>query len=201
MQKIILASTSPFRATLLKKLHLPFEQASPDIDESTLADETPFQLVKRLTEAKARAVSSTYSEHLIIASDQVALFCGEILGKPGNFEKAFLQLTQFSGQSVTFLTGLALLNSATDTLQIAVESFEVEFRQLSSQQIEHYLQLEQPYNCAGSFKSEGLGITLFKRLNGDDPNTLVGLPLIKLTNFLAKEGLLLPIAKTTQASA
>ncbi len=190
---LVLASTSPFRATLLQKLEIPFQQAAPNVDETPGENESPEQLVPRLTEAKARAVAADYPEHLIIASDQVALHDGDILGKPGDFHKAREQLHRFSGDKVTFLTGLALLNTASGRLQLCSETFEVHFRTLSDARIEHYLRREQPYNCAGSFKSEGLGITLFRKLEGDDPNTLVGLPLIRLTDFLAEEGLELPL--------
>lgn len=193
LEPLVLASTSPFRAQLLNKLEVPFVQAAPDVDETPLADEPATELVPRLTEAKARAVAADFPQHLIVASDQVAVHKGCILGKPGSHSKAVAQLTRFSGNAVTFITGLALLNSATDQLQLATETFTVHFRALTQNQIEHYLLREQPYNCAGSFKSEGLGITLFSALEGTDPNTLVGLPLIRLTDFLCNEGFVLPL--------
>ncbi len=188
MTKIVLASTSPFRRELLGKLGLPFESASPDIDESAHPGETPEQLVARLAEEKARAVAAKHPQALIIGSDQVAVNDGEILGKPGGHEKAQEQLRAASGKTVCFLTGLCLYNSATGHAQVVVEPFEVVFRPLDEAQIENYLRAEQPYNCAGSFKSEGLGIALFERLNGDDPNSLIGLPLIRLIRMLEQEG-------------
>lgn len=190
--KIVLGSTSPFRASLMEKLHIPFGTAAPNIDETPKPTETPESLVARLTREKAQAVAERFSEHLIITSDQIALHKGEPLGKPGNHANAMVQLKQFSGETVTFLTGLGLLNTATGHYQSSVEPFHVHFRALTEQQIDAYLNLEQPYHCAGSFKSEGLGITLFNKLEGDDPNTLIGLPLIRLTEFLGNEGLHLP---------
>ncbi|NQY26174.1 MAG: septum formation inhibitor Maf [Piscirickettsiaceae bacterium] len=189
MQQLILGSSSPFRAELLLKLGLPFITASPDIDESTLNNEQAEQLVQRLSEQKALKIAESYSDALIIGSDQVAILDGEILGKPGNHENAVKQLTAASGKTVHFLTGLALLNSKTGNMQSLVEPFDVSFKILSSAQIEYYLNTEQPYQCAGSFKSEGFGISLFSTLHGDDPNTLIGLPLIKLINLLANEGI------------
>lgn len=189
MQQLILGSSSPFRSELLAKLGLPFMTASPDIDESTLKGETPEQLVKRLSEQKALAIAAKHSDALIIGSDQVAVLDEQILGKPGNHENAVKQLTASSGKTVRFLTGLALYNSQTKHMQSLVEAFDVSFKTLSTEQIEFYLQQEQPYQCAGSFKSEGFGISLFSKLNGDDPNTLIGLPLIKLIQLLAAEGI------------
>jgi len=188
---LILASTSPFRRELLQRLGIPFTTAAPDVDESPLPDEAPDELVRRLSASKARTVGKTHAG-LIIGSDQVAS-CGEdILGKPGNHERAFEQLQQLAGRTVTFHTGLCLLDTARDRQQLDVIPFTVEFRQLSSTQIERYLRREQPYNCAGSFKSEALGITLFKRMRGDDPTALIGLPLIRLTDMLAAAGISLP---------
>jgi len=186
--KLVLASTSPFRQVLLDKLCLPFETAAPDIDESCQFGEDPQALVSRLAEAKAKAVKPEFPAHLIIGSDQVAVADGKILGKPGNYEHAQAQLGSFSGQVVTFLTGLCLYDSQQDDAQVAVERFDVHFRSLTAQQIHHYLIQETPYHCAGSFKSEGLGIALFDKLVGDDPNTLVGLPLIRLVQFLSNKG-------------
>lgn len=189
MQQLILGSSSPFRAELLSKLGLPFITASPDIDERTVENETAEQLVQRLSEQKAFKVAQSNLDALIIGSDQVAILDDEILGKPGNHTNAVKQLTAASGKSVLFLTGLALLNSKTGKMQSLVEPFEVSFKTLSQAQIEHYLNTEQPYQCAGSFKSEGFGISLFSKLNGDDPNTLIGLPLIKLISLLNAEGI------------
>lgn len=189
MQQLILGSSSPFRAELLSKLGLPFITASPDIDERTVENETAEQLVQRLSEQKAFKVAQSNLDALIIGSDQVAILDDEILGKPGNHTNAVKQLTAASGKTVLFLTGLALLNSKTGKMQSLVEPFEVSFKTLSQAQIEHYLNTEQPYQCAGSFKSEGFGISLFSKLNGDDPNTLIGLPLIKLISLLNAEGI------------
>ncbi|WP_459863483.1 Maf family protein [Endothiovibrio diazotrophicus] len=188
---LVLASTSPFRREVLSKLGLPFETASPDVDESALTGESPEMLVARLSEAKARAVAGLHPEALIIGSDQVAVLATdagvEVLGKPGDHPRAALQLRRLSGHRVTFLTGLCLYNSAADRAQGVVEPFHVHFRELSEDMIERYLQAEQPYNCAGSFKSEALGIVLFDRLEGDDPNALIGLPLIRLVRLLEEE--------------
>jgi len=188
MRSIILASSSPYRRALLNKLGLPFECDSPHIDETPRPDETPQQLVARLAEKKAQAVAGRHPDALVIASDQVAILNERILGKPHSHENAVKQLTEASGKHVLFLTSLALLNSASGAIQMDVIPFSVHFRRLSTTEIDHYLKKEQPYHCAGSFKSEGLGITLFERLEGDDPNTLVGLPLICLGKMLRKEG-------------
>ena len=188
MPHLVLASTSPFRRELLQKLQLAFTTDSPDIDESRYDGETPEQLVARLAEEKAMAVAARQPDSLIIGSDQVAVIDGEILGKPGNHDKAVAQLKTASGRRVTFLTGLCLYNSATGDSQVEVVPFGVVFRELSESQIENYLQAEQPYNCAGSFRSEAMGIALFERLEGEDPNTLIGLPLIRLVRMLEAEG-------------
>lgn len=188
MPKLVLASTSPFRRELLAKLGLPFEVDSPDIEESRRPDETPERLVARLAEEKARAVGNRHPDSLIIGSDQVAVIGDTILGKPGSHDRAKAQLQAASGKSVRFLTGLCLYHSGSDRVQILVEPFEVMFRELNERQIENYLLAERPYQCAGSFKSEGLGIALFERLLGDDPNSLIGLPLIRLTRMLEAEG-------------
>ncbi len=189
MLPLILGSSSPFRAELLAKLMLPFETISPDIDETPLIDETAPQLVLRLATEKARAVADQHPKALIIGSDQVAVCQGNILGKPGDHDTAVKQLQAASGKTVFFLTGLALYNSNTDSMQSVVEPFAVHFRDLNLGQIEGYLRKEQPYQCAGSFKSEGLGISLFEALQGDDPNSLVGLPLIQLITMLENEGI------------
>lgn len=188
MPHLVLASTSPFRKALLAKLGIPFDVDAPDVDESPLDNETPEQLVERLACAKAVKVADKYPDALVIGSDQVAVVEGQILGKPGDHAKALRQLQQASGKTVTFLTGLCLHNAATGQNQSEVVPFKVVFRNLAAQQIENYLQAEQPYHCAGSFKSEGLGIALFERLEGEDPNTLIGLPLIRLVRMLEKEG-------------
>lgn len=188
MQPLILGSSSPYRCELLAKLKLPFTTASPNIDESPLIGESPAQLVVRLAENKARKVAESNLSALVIGSDQVAVLDGDILGKPGTADKAIAQLQAASGKTVTFLTGLALYNAANQQMQSIVEPFEVVFRNLSEQQIRRYIDLEQPLDCAGSFKSEGLGISLFSELRGSDPNSLIGLPLIRLTDMLAAQG-------------
>ncbi len=190
---LLLASSSPFRRQLLDKLGLDFIHQSPDIDESRLEGESPVELVMRLAREKARALADSHPDTLIIGSDQVAVIGDQVLGKPGTREKAIEQLSAASGQRVTFLTGLCLLNTASGRTQVACDPFHVQFRTLRPAQIERYVDAEQPLNCAGSFKSEGLGIVLFKALEGRDPNTLVGLPLILLTEFLAAEGISLPL--------
>jgi len=188
-KQLVLGSTSPFRRSLLEKLGLPFQCAKPEVDESALANESADALVARLAEAKAAAVAKDYPDALIIGSDQVAVVDGQILGKPKTHERAVEQLSAASGKVVTFYTGLCLFNSATGKSQIEVEPFEVHFKHLSPAQINGYLYKEEPYNCAGSFKSEGLGILLFDKLSGRDPNTLIGLPLITLGEMLANEGI------------
>lgn len=184
MQPILLASSSIYRRSLFARLGLNFDYASPDIDESLLPYETPDQLVSRLSETKARVLANTHPSHLIVGSDQVAVLEGQILGKPHNHERAFQQLKAASGKEVSFKTGLCVLNAATDEQQLCVEEYRVQFRELSDEQINHYLSYEQPFDCAGSFKCEGLGIILFEKLSGDDPNTLIGLPLIRLVDML-----------------
>jgi septum formation protein len=186
---LILASSSPYRREVLSRLGVEFSSVSPDIDESPRDGESPQALVARLAESKAQAVAESHPKGLIIGSDQVATLDGIILGKPGNHERAVEQLTLASGRRITFHTGLCLLNSETGESQVRCEPFSVEFRDLSGEEIENYLRKEQPYNCAGAFKSEGLGICLFKRMEGDDPASLIGLPLIQLVDMLRNEGL------------
>jgi len=189
MQPLVLASTSPYRKELLQRLGLEFRTAAPNVDESCQPGEAPEQLVKRLAEEKARAVAKQFPDALIIGSDQVAVIGTDILTKPGTHENAVAQLQCCSGQTVTFLTGLCLFNARSGKAQTEVVPFRVHFRPLNAAQIENYLRREQPYNCAGSFKSEGLGISLFDRLEGDDPATLIGLPLIRLIRMLETEGM------------
>ncbi|MBA6341587.1 septum formation inhibitor Maf [Colwellia sp. MB02u-10] len=184
MKKLVLGSTSPFRKEILEKLNIPFVCAKPNIDESAFDNESPVELVERLAIEKAKAVAGEFPDALIIGSDQVAICDGEILGKPHNFENAVKQLEKFSNKTVVFYTGLCVYDSGLDYTTALIEPFLVHFNQLSLSDIENYLHAEQPYNCAGSFKSEGLGICLFKKLEGDDPNTLIGLPLIKLVELL-----------------
>jgi len=189
MTQLVLASTSPFRKALLERLGQPFLTARPETDETRRPNETAQALVERLSQDKARAVADQFPEALIIGSDQVAVLGDEILGKPGTHEKAMAQLGAASGKEVLFLTGLCLLNTTSGRAQVEVEPFSVKFRPLTSRQIDNYLRREQPYNCAGSFKSEGLGIALFEAMTGEDPNALIGLPLIRLVAMLANEGL------------
>jgi len=189
---LVLASTSPFRKQLLERLNIPFETFSPDVDETRRDGESANDLVVRMSEAKARAGAEAFPDALIIGSDQVAV-CGEdVLGKPGNHDKACEQLTRLAGQQVSFLTGLCLLDTASGSLRLEMVPFHVHFRALGEAQIERYLRYEQPYNCAGSFKSEGLGISLFESMRGDDPNALIGLPLIRLVSWLNEAGIAVP---------
>ncbi|GBO82986.1 septum formation protein Maf [Marinobacter adhaerens] len=186
---LLLASSSPYRKTLLERLGLPFTCASPDIDESPEPDESGESLATRLAVNKARALADRFPGHWIIGSDQVAcLPDGSVLSKPGGHEQAAHQLRQSSGRRVLFLTGLALLDADSGRLECLCEPYNVRFRELTDAEIEAYLQQEKPYDCAGSFKMEGLGITLFEALEGRDPNSLVGLPLIALNDMLRRWG-------------
>lgn len=189
MSQLVLASTSTYRSALLTKLQLPFITDAPEVDETRQENETAEQLVVRLAAAKAQALAGRYPEHLIIGSDQVCVVEGVVCGKPHTEENARAQLRAASGQSVVFYTGLALYDSRHQSLQTLCEPFSVDFRLLSETEIAHYVSRELPLNCAGSFKSEGLGITLFERLSGRDPNTLIGLPLIALCEMLRKAGM------------
>ena len=186
---VILASTSPFRRQILAKLAISFESIAPICDETPKKGESAQQLVERLAIDKAKSIKAQHPNALIIGSDQVAVYNQEIIGKPHTSANAIKQLQQFSAQAITFYTGLCVYNSQTDEHLACVEPFTVHFRPLSDAQIHYYVNQEQPLNSAGSFKSEGLGISLFERLEGDDPNTLIGLPLIKLTHLLAHFGL------------
>lgn len=187
MQPLVLASSSPFRRQILDKLNLNYECSSPNIDESPLDNESASELVERLAITKAQTIAKEHINALVIGSDQVAVIDNKIIGKPHNHANATNQLRSASGNTITFYTGLALINSKTGTIQSEVIPFSVHFRTLNDVMIENYLQTEQPYNCAGSFKSEGLGIALFEKLEGDDPNTLIGLPLIRLIRMLENE--------------
>lgn len=188
-QKLVLASTSPYRRELLARLGLPFETANPQTDETPLVGESPEALALRLSEAKARAVADHYPDALIIGSDQVAVLDGQIFGKPGTHERAVAQLRALSGRTVNFFTGLCLFDSKSGQTQIRGVPTLVTFRQLCPDEIENYLQREQPYNCVGAAKSEGLGIALLQKMEGDDPNALVGLPLIALCDMLRQIGI------------
>ncbi len=186
---LVLASSSPYRHQLLQKLGMEFSWVSPGIDETPKEHETPEQLVLRLAKQKATALATTFPEHLIIGSDQIATLGNKIIGKPHTHKAAIDQLKSFSGKEVVFLTSLCLYNSKTHQSQLTTDKYTVKFRQLNNKQIENYLRKEEPYDCAGSFKSEGMGICLFERMEGKDPNTLVGLPLIELINMLMNEGI------------
>ena len=187
-RQLILASTSPYRRELLGRLGLTFDVANPQTDESSLPNETPETLALRLSEAKARAVVADFPDALIIGSDQVATVDGKIYGKPGTHERAVAQLHELSGKTVNFFTGLCLLDAKTGESQVRGIPTLVSFRQLSDSEIENYLRREPAYNCAGSAKSEGLGIALLSSMQGDDPNALVGLPLIALCDMLRSHG-------------
>ncbi|WP_180251145.1 Maf family protein [Enterobacter hormaechei] len=187
MPNLVLATTSPYRRMLLEKLGIPFECAAPEVDETPQPGESPRHLVTRLAKEKAQSLAVRYPAHLIIGSDQVCVLGGEITGKPHTEENACQQLLRARGSIVTFYTGLALYNSASGHLQTECEPFDVHFRHLSEEEIMDYVRRERPLNCAGSFKSEGLGIALFDKLDGRDPNTLVGLPLIALCQMLRRE--------------
>ncbi|MFM2396991.1 MAG: hypothetical protein RLZZ144_241 [Pseudomonadota bacterium] len=191
-QSIILASTSPYRKELLARLQLPFLTAAPDIDESPLINESAPQTSRRLSIAKAQALSTVYPNSLIIGSDQVALLGETQLGKPHTHENAVRQLQSMRGKTVIFYTALTLLNSATTEMQTEVAENWVTFRDLTDEEIERYLIKEQPYNCAGSAKSEGLGISLIHSMTGDDPNALIGLPLIALIRMFKKQAVNIP---------
>lgn len=190
--KIILASTSPFRKQLLEKLHLPFDTAKPNIDETPLKGELVLDMVNRLSLAKAKAIADRTPGAIIIGSDQSACFNGSSIGKPHNHEAAKEQLHNFSGQTVEFITGLAVIDTRNNTNYQHYDLTQVHFRKLSEIDIENYLNTEQPYQCAGSFKSEGLGITLLEEITSRDPNALIGLPLIALTTILKQCNIVLP---------
>ena len=192
MLPLVLASSSPYRRELLTRLRLPFTWSTPHIDESRRPDEDAEALVRRLSLEKAQALSATHPQHLIIGSDQVAVLGSQIIGKPHTLERAREQLLAASGNSVIFLTGLTLLNSATSQQQTDCVPFTVHFRPLSDAQIMRYLTAEQPFDCAGSFKAEGLGISLFCSTEGSDSNSLIGLPLIRLVDMLLASGIDIP---------
>lgn len=187
-RRLILASSSPYRQALLERIHVPFTCISPDIDETAAEQETPPDLVMRLAQTKAYRAAEIEPEAVIIGSDQVSVLKGKILGKPGDHDNARRQLRAMSNQHVSFFTGLCVLNAATGNTQLDFIRFEVYFRRLSESQIERYLLTEQPYQCAGSFKSEALGIALVEKMDGPDPTALIGLPLIRLCEMLANEG-------------
>ncbi|MGL6007552.1 Maf family protein [Aeromonas sobria] len=191
-QNLTLASTSRYRKALLEKLGLPFDCAAPDVDERPLAEESAQALVTRLARAKAQAIADGRDHGLIIGSDQVCVCDGRILGKPGTIDNAVAQLMAAQGRSVTFYTGLCVLDAATGQAHQLMEPFTVHFRTLDEAAIRRYVEAELPLDCAGSFKCEGMGIVLFKGLEGRDPNALIGLPLIGLIELLACHGIALP---------
>ena len=193
MQPIILASTSTYRQALIQKLGIPFQAVRPPFSETVIAGEPPKERALRLATGKAQSLANQFPKHLIIGSDQVAFLPPDrILSKPGSHAAASQQLRACSGRTVRFFTGLCLLNTETTRNQATVEEFNVRFRTLTEQEIERYLSREQPYDCAGSFKCEGLGIGLFEAMEGRDFNSLIGLPLILLCEFLRQEGVMIP---------
>jgi septum formation protein len=190
--RLVLASTSRYRRELLARLGLPFDTASPRADETPLPGETPAATALRLSAEKARSVAARFPGALIIGSDQVADCDGEPVGKPGDHERAVAQLTRLSGRTVVFHTGIALLDTATGDCRLALVDVRSTFRELAADEIEAYLRRERPYDCAGSVKSEALGIALFERIESDDPSALVGLPLIRLASMLRDAGVRVP---------
>ena len=187
-QQIVLASSSKYRRELLARLELPFDVASPEVDETALPGEAPQDTARRLAEAKARAVGVHFPKAIVIGSDQVAVLDGAALGKPGNHSNALRQLRSMRAKEVVFHTALCLHNSADGATETRVVPYSVRFRDYSDAQIENYLRREQPYDCAGSARAEALGIALIAEMRGTDPNALIGLPLIALTEMLAAQG-------------
>lgn len=191
-QRLVLASTSPYRRQLLERFGQRFTVAAPDVDESALPGETPIDLVNRLARAKAEVVARRNPRSIVIGSDQVALFGREIIGKPGNPERCIEQLKAVSGQRLTFHTAVHVIQSDSGSNDSHLDITTVHFRKLSAEEIARYVARERPVNCAGGFKAEGLGITLFERIDSQDPTALIGLPLIWLSAVLRKAGLALP---------
>lgn len=192
MMPLLLASTSRYRRELLERLRLPFHVARPDVDETAQPGETPAALARRLAQAKAQAIAAHHPDAWVIGSDQVAEVDGQPIGKPGQREAALAQLASMSGRTIAFHTALCLVR-AHDGLVLAAEDItSVRFRQLSAEEIERYVDTEQPFDCAGSFKSEGLGISLFEAIESRDPTALIGLPLIELSRLLRQAGFALP---------
>lgn len=185
---VVLGSTSRYRAELMQRLGIPFETAAPEVDETPLPGETPQQIARRLALAKARAVAARFPEAVVIGSDQVADLAGTALGKPGTHERAVAQLQAMRGKTVIFQTALAVVCQATGFESADLAAVRVVFRDLTDAEIEHYLRAEEPYDCAGSAKSEGLGIALLERIDNDDPTALVGLPLIRTCRLLRAAG-------------
>ena len=189
---LILASSSKYRKMLLHRFGIPFDCHSPDIDETALDNESPGDLVVRLAIQKAQSVSLEHPGAIIIGSDQMAVFDGRIIGKPGGRQAAFEQLSSFSGQSVEFLTAISVQLRNSGFNEWHVDRTRVHFRKLQAEEIERYLEKEKPFDCAGAFKAESLGITLFERISSEDPTALIGLPLIQTAAMLRRAGLLLP---------
>ncbi len=189
MQELILASSSPYRRELLERLRIPFSTASPAIDETPFQGEAPQETALRLAQEKARKIGSSHENALIIGSDQVAVLNGTQIGKPLTFENAFGQLKMMRGKTVVFHSALCLFNTRTKHIQSNIVPYAVTFRSYSDEQIVRYLEMEEPYHCAGSAKTEGLGIALIERMQGADPNALIGLPLIALIDMLKNEGI------------
>ena len=196
IRKLILGSTSPYRRELLTRLHIPFETASPDVDETPGVTETPAQLARRLALAKAQAVAARVPDAVVIGSDQVADLEGQPLGKPGSHARAVTQLQQMRGKTVVFQTAVAVVCLATGFEEVDLAPVKVKFRDLSDAEIETYLRVETPYDCAGSAKSEGLGIALLESIENDDPTALVGLPLIRTCRMLQAAGI--PLLQATK---
>jgi len=190
-RRLILGSTSPYRRELLQRLQIPFDVASPDVDETPQAGEAPALLARRLALAKARAVAANFPEAVVIGSDQVADLNGQPLGKPGTHERAVAQLRQMRGQTVVFQTAVAVVCQQSGFEQTDLAAVKVRFRLLSDDEIENYLHAEQPYDCAGSAKSEGLGIALLASIDNDDPTALIGLPLIRTCRLIQAAGVIL----------
>ena len=188
---LILGSTSPYRRELLQRLHIAFDVVAPDVDETPQPGETPRKLAERLALAKAHAVASLHPRAVVIGSDQVADLNGVPLGKPGSHERAVLQLRQMRGQTVIFQTAVSVVCSESGLTQSSLAAVRVKFRDLSDHEIENYLRIEQPYDCAGSAKSEGLGIALLESIDSDDPTALVGLPLIRTCKMIQAAGVAL----------
>lgn len=195
LRTIVLGSTSPYRRSLLERLRIPFETASPEVAEDRLPEETPRALAERLAREKAANVATRYPDALVIGSDQSAGVGERVLSKPGDHQRAAEQLAALSGQSVVFHTGVCLIDTASGREWIGVVPFTVHMREFDEDEIDRYLRLERPYDCSGSFKSEGLGVSLFRRMEGDDPTALVGLPLIRVCAWLREAGVTLPPAR------
>ncbi|MCV2354511.1 Maf family nucleotide pyrophosphatase [Paucibacter sp. B2R-40] len=200
-RNLILGSSSRYRRELLERLRLPFDVFAPDLDETPQPGETPLHLATRLAMAKAQAVAQQFPQAVVIGSDQVAELDGQAIGKPGNHQRAVEQLSAMSGQEVVFHTAVAVVCAETGFAAGDIAAVRVRFRNLSAAEIENYLHAEQPYDCAGSAKSEGLGITLLAAIESDDPTALIGLPLIRTTQLLRQAGLEPLTAPKTGASA